>query len=128
MKLNSQLDSGFNLTSMTDIVFLLLIFFVLASTLIVNSAIEVELPKSKHSTVPPSAAMVVTITADGDYYVGQKKIAFEALRDELLIAQAKHPNPNLSLKLDKDVPVQSLVDVQALAHELDLKVTLLVKK
>lgn len=85
-----KIDAGFSLSSMTDLVFLLLIFFVIVSTMVSPYAVPVELPKGKKggSTEKPKVLLRV---AEGDVFsVNNAAIAVEALESSLKVEMAKH--------------------------------------
>jgi biopolymer transport protein ExbD len=69
----NKVTPEFNMSSMTDIVFLLLVFFMIASTLVSSNAIDLLLPKSGGKTTQ-SKSLAVSITKDLDYYVDNEKV------------------------------------------------------
>lgn len=117
-----KIDSSFSMSSMTDIIFLLLIFFMLTSTFITPSGVPVNLPSSKTSTIVLQKVSV-TITSDLRYYVNSKRVAPERLEFEL--QKALEGNPGVVvLHVDKSVPVEHLVRVASLATALKAKVSI----
>ena len=79
----NKVSAEFNMSSMTDIVFLLLIFFMLASTLVTVNAIDVILPKAGGKT-ENKGVVSVSITSDGEYFVNSDKIDLVDLESSLL--------------------------------------------
>ena len=79
----NKVSPEFNMSSMTDLVFLLLIFFMLTSTLVTPAALDVVLPKSKAQTVK-KATVTVTIDKDLNYSVGTEVVAPEDVEGFLL--------------------------------------------
>jgi outer membrane transport energization protein ExbD (TC 2.C.1.1.1) len=71
----NKVDPTFNMSSMTDIVFLLLIFFMLTSTLVTVSAIDVVLPKAGGKT-ENNTSVAVTVTETAVFYIDKKKVLF----------------------------------------------------
>ncbi len=117
-----KIDSSFSMSSMTDIIFLLLIFFMLTSTFITPSGVPVNLPSSKTSTIVLQKVSV-TITSDLRYYVNSKRVAPERLEFEL--QKALEGNPGVVvLHVDKSVPVEHLVRVASIATALKAKVSI----
>lgn len=111
-----------NMSSMTDLVFLLLIFFVILSTLVSNG-VNVELPKSKGTTsVTPK--MTVSIMADGSYYVNGGAVAKEDLESVLKIRMEANSDDVLYLQVDESVPTGSTVELIGLAKSNSWKVML----
>ena len=114
------------MSSMTDIIFLLLIFFMLTSNFVTPSGLPVNLPSSKSSTIVMQK-ISVTITPDLQYFVNDKPMPFENIESELkglLAGTAQDGEGVVVLHVDKSVPVEHLVKVAAIATELKAKVTL----
>lgn len=120
-----KIDASFSMSSMTDIIFLLLIFFMLTSTFITPSGLPVNLPSSKASTIVLQKVSV-TITKDLRYYVNSKRVAKERLEFEL--QKALEGNPGVVvLHVDQSVPVEHLVQVASIATALKAKVSIATK-
>ncbi len=120
-----KVDSSFSMSSMTDIIFLLLIFFMLTSSFITPSGLPVNLPTSKSSTITLQK-VTVTITEDLKYYVNDRPInkrdMENALRKEL-----DGQEGNVSLHIDKSVPSEFLVELAGIATSLNAKVSIATK-
>ena len=69
----NKVTPEFNMSSMTDIVFLLLIFFMIASTLVSTNAIDILLPKASGKKTENKTSVAVTIDKDTNYFIDQKK-------------------------------------------------------
>jgi len=119
----NKVSVQFSMSGMTDIVFLLLIFFMLTSTLIAPNAIKLLLPKSSNQT-QASPQVTVSITENIDFYLGTEKIAFEQLEGRLDQELKFRPDPTLSLHADKTVPVEYVVRVMNIAKKHKYKVIL----
>lgn len=127
MALQSKLkvDTSFSMSSMTDIIFLLLIFFMLTSTFITPSGLPVNLPSSKSSTIVMQRVSV-TITPDRRFYVNDRRVTRDLIEIELAKAlQGKEGV--VVLHVDKSVPVEYLVDVASIATSLKAKVSIATK-
>lgn len=123
LKSRNKVSVQFSMSGMTDIVFLLLIFFMLTSTLIAPNAIKLLLPQSKNQTVA-KPQVAVSITPDITYYLGTKKVAFGQL-EPLLEAELRYkPDPTIALHADKSVPVEYVVKVMNIAKKHQWKVIL----
>ena len=107
------------MSSMTDIIFLLLIFFMLTSNFVTPSGLPVSLPSSKSSTIVMQK-ISVTITPDLQYFVNDKAIAFENIETELagLLSGTAQGEGVVVLHVDKTVPVEHLVKVAGIATQL----------
>lgn len=103
------------MSGMTDIVFLLLIFFMLTSTLIAPNAIKLLLPKSSNQT-PAKPLTTVSITSDLKYYIGTKQISFQQLEPMLKQELQYRVDPTISLHADKSVPIEQVVKVMNIAR------------
>ena len=116
----------FNMSSMTDIVFLLLIFFMLASTLVTTNAIDILLPKASGKT-ENKKSVAVSIKKDLTYYIDQKRVGESVLESELIAALSTEDKPTLVLRAEKSVPVEHVVKVMDIANRNKFKVILAVK-
>jgi biopolymer transport protein ExbD len=116
----------FNMSSMTDIVFLLLIFFMLASTLVTTNAIDILLPKASGKT-ENKKSVAVSITKDLRYYIDQRLVGESVLENELLAVLTSKDQPTIVLRAEKSVPVDNVVKVMDIANRNKFKVILAVK-
>jgi biopolymer transport protein ExbD len=111
-----------NMSSMTDLVFLLLIFFVILSTLVSNG-VNVELPKAK-GTNSVTAKMTVSIMADESYHVNGGAVAKSDLESILKVRMADSPDNVLYLQVDEAVPTGLTVELIGMAKANEWKVML----
>jgi biopolymer transport protein ExbD len=110
------------MSSMTDLVFLLLIFFIILSTLASNG-VNVDLPQSK-GVNSVTAKLTLSITPDMTYYVDGGVIAKEELESMLLIRMESQVDKVLYLQVDKEVPTGATVEMIGMAKSHDWKVML----
>ena len=122
----NKVSPEFNMSSMTDIVFLLLIFFMIASTLVSTNAIDILLPKASGKT-ENKKSIAVSIKADLTYYIDQKRVGESVLENELLAALSSEEKPTIVLRAEKSVPVENVVKVMDIANRNKFKVILAVK-
>lgn len=122
----NKVTPEFNMASMTDIVFLLLIFFMLASTMVTTNAIDILLPKASGKT-ENKKSISVSITKDLRYYVDQKLVGESVLENELLSVMSNQETPTIVLRAEKSVPVDNVVKVMDIANRNRFKVILAVK-
>lgn len=111
-----------NMSSMTDLVFLLLIFFVILSTLASNG-VNVDLPQSKGITSQTSK-LTVSIKPDLTYYVNSGAVAKEDLETILMVRMEDMSEKTLYLQVDKEVPTGATVEVIGMAKANEWKVML----
>lgn len=116
----NKVSAEFSMSSMTDIVFLLLIFFMIASTLVTTSALDLILPKSKAQTVKRKD-VTINISADQQFSVGNKIVSMGQLESEVLKETAGQDEAVLILRADKTVPYELIVQVMDLAYRNKLK-------
>ena len=123
LKTSSRPSIEFSMASMSDMVFLLLIFFMITSTLIAPNAIKLLLPKSSGQT-EAKPLVTVSISPDIEYFLGTDPVAFEQL-ESLLQKELKNTvDPTISLHADKSVPIEHVVKVMNIARKNKYKVIL----
>jgi len=116
IKLQNKRSAEFSMASMSDLVFLLLIFFILTSTLVAPNAINLLLPKSDSGKQLAARNIEVYIDADKNYYVNPKgKNALPTPYDELLfvlqgVVEVDNTDQRtIILRADKSVPIEYVV-------------------
>lgn len=120
-----KVDSAFSMSSMTDIIFLLLIFFMLTSSFITPSGLPVNLPSSESSDIVMQE-ITVTVTKDLRFSVNDKVVSREQVKTELTnLLQNK--KGQVVLHIDKEVPVEHLVEIGGIAAGLEANVTIATK-
>ena len=122
----NKVTPEFNMSSMTDIVFLLLIFFMIASTLVSTNAIDLLLPKSGGKTAQ-SKSLSVNITKDLEYYVDTERVTKEQLEDYILSKIGDLEKPSIVLRSDETVELKDFVFVMDIANRNKIKSTLAVR-
>ncbi len=122
----NRVTPEFNMASMTDIVFLLLIFFMIASTLVTTNAIDIILPKASGKTENKKST-AVSIKKDLTYYIDQKRVGESVLESQLISILSKQESPTIVLRAEKSVPVENVVKVMDIANRNKFKVILAVK-
>jgi biopolymer transport protein ExbD len=116
----NKISINFSSVGMTDVVFNLLIFFMLTSTLVHPSAIKLLLPKgSTQTSAKPQTS--VSITSDLNYYVEQQPVAFEQLEDILKQKLGSAPDTYIAVHADKSVPFENVVKVLDIAQRNNYK-------
>jgi biopolymer transport protein ExbD len=121
----NKISPEFNMSSMTDIVFLLLIFFMIASTLVTTNAIDILLPKAS-GKIENKKSVAVSIKKDLSFYIDQSKVEVQNLETELLQLLQKEASPTLVLRAEKSVPVDYVVKVMDIANRNKFKIILAV--
>lgn len=121
------------MSSMTDLIFLLLLFFVMASTMSSPNDIKVNLPQSRAKTATKKVVAKVTIDNLGNYFVGigntkQKPIAAEDLEAYLSTIQQQDSTMYIALHADEDIPYKEVVHVLDIANEHKMKLVVATKR
>jgi biopolymer transport protein ExbD len=122
-KSRNKVSAVFSMSSMTDIVFLLLIFFMLTSTLVTTNALDLVLPNSTAQTVKKQRVSV-SINENLEYYIDKKQVQLqyiESLLIDKLIGQAEKV---VVLRVDKSVAIQHAVEVMDIAYRNKFKIVL----
>ena len=122
----NKVTPEFNMSSMTDIVFLLLVFFMIASTLVSANAIDLLLPKSGGKTTQ-SKSLSVSITKDLIYYVDSEKVAKNDLETYILNKIGDLEKPSIVLRAEETVELKDFVFVTDIANRNKIKSTLAVR-
>lgn len=122
LKTRNKRNVDFNMASMTDIVFLLLIFFMLTSTLVSPNALKLLLPKSSGRTLA-TQSVSVSIDKDLNFYFNQDMINISELEGKL-ISVATEEDATVVLNAEKSVPIEEVVKVMGIANKLKIKMIL----
>ncbi len=110
-KLSNEPLSIFSYSSLTDIVMLLLIFFLLTSQFVIQTGVKVKLPGSKTNEQTTASKLVVTLTSGGNVYAGTEQVGINELPAKLNIIKGDSREENLIIRADKTVPVDLLIKV-----------------
>lgn len=122
----NKVDPSFNMSSMTDIVFLLLIFFMLTSTLVTVSAIDVLLPKAGGKT-ENSKSVAVSINNKSQFYIDKTLVSLANLENEILKSVGSDKKKTIVIRGDQDVAYKNVMKVIDIANKNKLKMILAVK-
>ncbi|ASB49950.1 biopolymer transporter ExbD [Alkalitalea saponilacus] len=123
LKSRSKINATFSMSSMTDIVFLLLIFFMITSTLVNPNAIKLMLPQSQQQATA-SPVTSVSITRELNYYVERQPVSFNQIESVLRERLAGEEEPYISLHVDENVPMKEVVKVMNIARNNNYRVIL----
>ena len=128
LKRRTKVSEAFSMASMTDVIFLLLIFFMVTSTVVIPNAIKVTLPQAQKQTAAKPLTRV-TIDASLNYYVafGKQKevqVSFQEITPFLQDCYAKEPKMYVALYADETVPYKEIVKILNIANENKFKMVL----
>ncbi|MBR4843287.1 MAG: biopolymer transporter ExbD [Bacteroidaceae bacterium] len=132
LKRRNKISPSFSMASMTDIIFLLLIFFMITSTMVTPNAIKVLLPQGKQQTSAKPLTRVI-IDKDLNYYAAfgnddEMPIELEELAAFLQECAQKQPEMYVALYADERVPYREIVNVLNIANENQFKMVLATRK
>ncbi len=132
LKRKNKISPQFSMSSMTDIIFLLLIFFMITSTLVSPNAIKVLLPQSSQQTSAKPLARVI-IDRDLNWYAAfgndtEMPVMEEDLTLFLLDCQTQEPEMYVALYADETVPYSEIIKILNIANENQFKVVLATRK
>lgn len=111
-----KVDATFNPSSMTDIVFLLLIFFIVLSTFVSPPGVVIDLPKADGKQTTETTSLSIDINIDGEYFLNSVLIQYDVLLSELAAKVGSLKNTSIKLGANGKVPVET-----ALALFADIK-------
>ena len=133
LKRRNRVEASFAMSSMTDLVFLLLLFFVMASTMSSPNDIKINLPTSRAQKVTRPQVAKVSIDNLGNYFVALGKVKPVAidpdnLENYLANIQASDTTMYIALHADEDVAYKEVVRVLDIANEHHMKLVVATKK
>lgn len=128
IKRSNKVSAEFSASSMSDIIFLLLIFFMLTSTVVSTNALNLKLPSSSSQAPAPAEFIAISIKTTGEVYVQSKPTTQEGL-EEAIKAEVRRfadggKEATVVLNAEEDVPVKDIVKTMAVAEALKLKMIL----
>ena|ERR1041385_52035 len=123
IKPRNKFSPDFQMASMTDMIFLLLIFFMLTSTLVSVNAMKLILPTSKIKTADKQNVSV-SITKGLEYYIDQQKVSLGEIKNALRQRLNNIKEPTVVLNAEKTVPIENVVQVMNIGYELKLNMIL----
>ena len=131
LKQRFQIETNFSMASMTDVIFLLLIFFMITSTIVVPNAIQVLLPRSQQQAQAKPITRV-TIDQDLNYYVAnanerERLVAFEEITPFLQSVYSADPDIFVALYADESVPYREIVRILDIANQNRFKMVLMTR-
>ncbi|MBN2538574.1 MAG: biopolymer transporter ExbD [Deltaproteobacteria bacterium] len=100
-----------NIAPLVDVVFLLLLFFMVTSRIMVSSSIEVALPTSATSDAASSEEIILLVTEKGELYLGNRNVSMQEIGRELRREIRRFPARPVTIKADKTIPLSLLVKV-----------------
>ncbi len=116
LKKKSKVSAEFSMSSLTDIIFLLLIFFMLTSTLVAPNALNLKLPSSSKTRQPSTERIDdVRISRSGNYYLNNRQASLESLEAEMERLARRNRNPAITISPDPGTPTEYVVAIMDIA-------------
>ena len=123
LRSKNKVSAAFSMSSMTDIVFLLLIFFMLTSTLVTTNALDLVLPNSTAQTVKKQRVSV-SINENFEYFIDKEVVELKYIEAQLIDKLAGLDEQVVVLRVDKSVPIEYAVEVMDIAYRNKFKIVL----
>ncbi|MBQ8864243.1 MAG: biopolymer transporter ExbD [Rikenellaceae bacterium] len=123
----NKTEQSFGSASMTDLMFLLLIFLLVATTMINPNALKLVLPKGENQ-LKEKAYTSVSIDKNLNYYVEMQPVELDQLESVLQQKLASEETPTISLHTDNTVPIQNVVDVMTIATRNNYQLIMAIQK
>jgi len=114
--------------SLNDIMFFLMLFFLIISTMVNPNVIKLMLPKASAAQQMQKKQTTVAVDADKNYFIDREPVAKDQLESQLATIFNGVEDKTVILQVDQTVSVQDLVDVLAIGAKLDIKMVMAVKK
>lgn len=109
-------EDGIDITPMLDVVFIMLIFFIVTASFVKESGIEVNRPDANNSNAKPGASILVAINDTGEIWINKRKIEEGQVRANIERLHAENPQGSLVLQADEEAKTRVLVAVMDAAR------------
>lgn len=124
IKRESKFSAHVEASAMNDIMFFLLLFFLIVSTLVNPSVVKLMLPNSKKVQEMNKQEITISVTKDKKYYLNNQQIDLDALEPALKAKIVGLTDPTAVLRFDKSLTIEDLVDILQIGAELKIKMVL----
>jgi biopolymer transport protein ExbD len=122
IKRRKKAHAAVEAAALSDIMFFLLVFFLMLSTLASPDAIKVLLPQAKTGAAIPRQVVNLTVDKDSKIYIEKDEVDFDALKAQLESTTKNMENPTVVLKMDRTLEVQKLISIIDVTNQLKLPV------
>ncbi len=123
----SEEEEGINLTPMLDVVFIMLIFFIVTASFVKEAGVEIKRPVAKTAVNKKSANILVGISAKNEIWMDRKRIKPQGVRGQIERMHAENPEGSVLIQADKDSYAETLLLVMAAAREAKVNVAIAAK-
>jgi biopolymer transport protein ExbD len=115
-------------SAMNDIMFFLMLFFIIVSTLLNPNVIKLSLPSAKNTQSLHKKEILLSVNKDLQYFVNNQQVPFEQLQSVLAVESGKDKEAFVVLRCDKTLAIQQLVNVLEIGNKLNVKMILATQK
>jgi biopolymer transport protein ExbD len=119
-----RMSSEVNASSLNDIMFFLLLFFLIVSTLVNPSVIKLLLPKASNGQTLSKQQITISVTKDLQYYIDNTPVTFDNLESQLSQKVSTIPNATVVVRADKELQLQDVVNILEIGNRLKVKMIL----
>ncbi len=126
-KRNAEDEEGINLTPMLDVVFIMLIFFIVTASFIKEAGIEVERPKANTAVNKKNANIIVAINANNEIWMDRKRVKPQGVRGQIERMHAENPEGSVIIQADKNSHSETLMAVMSAARDAKVAVAIAAK-
>jgi biopolymer transport protein ExbD len=116
------------MASMNDIMFFLMLFFLIISTMANTNVIKLNLPKANSTEKPSKQPLMLSVNENKEYFINTTQIPLEGLENALTAALANNPDPTVVLRIAQTLTVQDLVDVMTIGAHMKIKMVMSIDK
>lgn len=127
LRKKSKFVAEVSTSAMNDIMFFLMLFFLIISTLLNPNVIKLTLPSSRNNQAIHHKEVVLSITKDLQYFIDNKPVAPDQLESTIQMSVSKSPDATVIIRCDNSLSVQNLVDVLQIGNKLKVKMILATK-
>jgi biopolymer transport protein ExbD len=117
-------DEGINLTPMLDVVFIMLIFFIVTASFVKQPGIEVLKPPAETASAKKNANILVAISAKNEIWIDNRKVDRDGVRAQIERLRAENPEGSVLIQADKDSYSEAVMAVMAAAREARVPVSI----
>ena len=117
-------EEGINLTPMLDVVFIMLIFFIVTASFVKQAGIEVTRPDAVTAEPKKSANILIAISAKNEIWIDNRKVTPQGIRAQIERLHAENPEGSVMIQADKDSYTETLMVVMAAAREAQVNVSI----
>ena len=124
LRRTSRMHSEVSTSSLSDIMFFLMLFFLIISTLVNPSVIKLMLPKSDAGKSLSKQTVTISVDAEKKYFINNEPVSYESLEPVLASQTNGLDDPTVVLRADNTLPVQVVVDLISIGNRLKIKMVL----